>query len=592
MDYPTKGADDSTTDANAPTAEYLYTLRPRADLMKLNELIRAFALQNALKYGGKANPGAVIGKVLSEHAELKDKIKELAKDVAAVIKDISKLKPDQQLAELQQLAPELLEEKKKEEKRELPDLENVHGAVKTAFPPEPSGSCHLGHIKGCLINYLYAKKYGGTFVLRWEDTNPELASKEFVDEITAGFKWIGLSWDEEIFISDTMPLLHKHCEKLLHSGHFYACTCEKEAISQSRMDGKDCTCRKRSITENLTLWNEMKAGKHDKGDLIIRYKNDMAHQNTVMRDPTMFRVVKANHWRQGTKYSAWPSYDFAAAFSDGAEGITHRIRSKEFELRAELQTTLQHLMGYKQTTITEQARFNLVGVESSKRKIREAINEGRLSGWDDPRLSTIAALRRRGFQPDAIKTFLFNLGITKHESTLTWDSIEAENRKVIDTIANRYFFIKDPIKVAIDGAPAYVATLHRHPAHPERGERHFSTHTGFWLQTSDIEQLTQKKLYRLMDCLNFTKTAKGYLYASRAHEDYKEKGEKIMHWLPASDDLFDVSVMMPDATTISGLGETTMNELKVNDVVQLERFGFCRVDRIDGKKIWFWYTHK
>lgn len=556
-------------------------------------MIRKWALQNAVKYGGKANPGAVIGKLLSEQPELKEQMKDLAKQVNIIIKDVNALKPEQQLAELKKTAPELLEEKKKEEKHELPELQNaVVGNVVTAFPPEPSGYPHLGHGKGALVNYLYAKKYQGKFILRFEDTNPELATQEFIDAILEGIKWLGIEWDELVYISDTIPAIYQKGGELLNKGVFYACACEPEAMKRNRLSSTVCEHREHAVDVNTKFWKEMLDGVHDKGDVVIRWKADLEHKNTAMRDPTMFRIIKLPHVRHGTKYHVWPSYDCAAAFSDGAEGITHRVRSKEFELRAEVQSNLQKLMGFRPTVIVEQARFNLEGVEASKRKIREGIREGTLTGWDDIRLSTIIALRRRGFVPEALRNFLISLGVTKHESTITWDMISAENRKVLDPVANRAFFIPEPVKITIEGAPEKIAEVDVHPDHPERGTRKFKTHSEFYVAPEDVREFKQRSLYRLMDCFNFTKTAKGYKFHSLDVETYREKGKRILHWLPADAELVNVELVMPDASVRKGLGEPALKNLKEGDILQFQRVGFVRLDKKEKDKLVFWFAHR
>ena len=557
----------------------------------LDSIIRKYALQNAVKFNGKANTGAVIGKIIGENPDLKKDIDKIKSIVEKTIKEINKIPADEQLEQLKKIAPELLEKKKVEE-LELPELQDAKkGKVVTAFPPEPSGYPHIGHAKGAIINYEYAKKYDGKFVLRFEDTNPELAKNEFYDAQLDGYKWMQIKWDKLIYISDTIEQMYKKAEELIDKGAFYACDCSVEDMRRKRMLGEECKCRDRSKDENKKLFKAMLDGKFEKGEVIIRLKSDMKHKNSVMRDPAMLRVIKKAHDRVGNKYIVWPSYDFAAAFSDGSEGITHRVRSKEFELRAELQSHLQKLMGFKETIIIEQARFNLEGVEASKRKIRERIATGELMGWDDPRLSTLATLKRRGFMPEAIKSFLLKKSITKHESTITWGDIEAENRKFADKTAYRYFFISKPKEILIENAPEQDVELDLHPEN-KKGGRKFKTKDKFYITEDDFKSLTNNKLNRLMDCLNFIKKGDKLIFDSVEYAKFKDKGEKIIHWLPKEEKLIKVEVLMPDNTLIEGLGEPSMQSIKEDQLVQLERFGFARCDKKEKAKIIFWYTHK
>ncbi len=562
---------------------------------ELTKQLRKWALQNAVKYTGKANPGAIIGKLLAEKPELKDDMKTLAKEVNAVVKLVNALSLEQQHAELTQLAPELLAPKKKEEqKHELPVLLGaVQGNVITAFPPEPSGVAHIGHASGALFNWTYAQRYGGTFILRFEDTNPELAKKEYYTAISELLHWLGITWDKQINISDTLLAMYAKAEEFLDKGLFYACTCDGKRMQDKRHLGEACEHRNFSIDQNKSWWREMLAGTWNQNDVVLRFKGDMKHQNGVMRDPVMFRIIKKPHCLHGMKYCVWPSYDFAAAYSDGAEGITHRVRSKEFELRVELQLILQKQMGFVPTFTIEQARINLEGVEANKRKIREKIASGEMTGWDDIRLTTLIALKRRGYTPEGIKNFLFSVGITKTERTLEWASLDAENRKVLDPVVNRYFFVARPEKITITGAKAQKPELLLHPEHPERGVRTFETAQTFYVAAEDVGLLKQRSLYRLMDCVNFTKTKTGYKYHSQSHEEYKAKGKRTMHWLPADEAVIvPVEIMMPDASTLKGLGETALKTLKEGTIIQFARFGFCRLDKKENGKLTFWYAHK
>lgn len=560
-------------------------------------LLRKWALQNAVKYEGKANVGAVIGKLLSHDPSLKNDMKLLSGTVQLVVKEVNAMKPKDQLFELQQIAPELLIEKKKEETHELPPLPDaVNEKVITAFPPEPSGVAHIGHAAGALFNWAYAKRYGGKFILRFEDTNPELAKKEYYTAISELLHWLGIDWDKQVNISDTLPEMYTLTQKCIDKGIFYACLCDVEFMRKKRELCEECEHRTMNPIDTKKIWNDMLLGKYEEGAVSIRYKGEMSHNNGVMRDPVMFRIIKKPHCLHGTKYCVWPSYDVAAAYSDGVEGITHRVRGKEFELRAELQTELQKHMGFKPTLIIEQARINLVGVEASKRKIREKIANKELQGWDDIRLTTLIALRRRGYTPEGIKNFLFNIGITKNERTLEWASLEAENRKIIDPISNRYFFVPEPVNVKILGAKEKACSIPLHPEKPEVGRRVINSNEEFYLAKSDVAEIKQRKIYRLMDCCNFTKTTKGYKLHSLEFSEVREKEPQILQWLSAEalneEAPIPIEVMMPDASTITGLGEAGLRELAVGTEVQFVRFGFCRLDKKEKEKIVFWYTHK
>ena len=277
---------------------------------------------------------------------------------------------------------------------------------------------------------------------------------------------------------------------------------------------------------------------------------------------------------------------------DGIEKITHRLRSKEFEMRNELQRHIQAALGLRETKIYEFARFNLEGVESSGRIIREKIKKKELIGWDDPSLTTIAALKRRGFLPEAIKNFVLSTGITKAESTLTWDDLIAHNRRLLDAKCNRYFFVNNLEEIEIENAPEQDVELKLHPDFKERGFRKLKTKDKFYINKEDFKEFKEDKLYRLMDCLNFRKKKNKFVFDSLEHEKYKEHGEKIIHWLPKQKDLINAEVLMPDKKIIKGLAEPGIRDLKIDEVTQFARFGFCRLDKKEKNKLVFWFTHK
>jgi len=561
--------------------------------MDIDSSIEAYALQNAAKYHGKANPGAVIGHMISAHPEVKSDMKALAIKVNAKIKEINKLSVAAQMKLLQEKYPEMLVEKEHEEHDIFAFLGIKEGdKIKTGFPPGPEKYPHIGHGKAILLNYLLAKKYNGKFVLRFEDTNPELVKKEFYDIMIENFKWLGAEWDELQYASDNMSLFYKFAEQVIKSGDAYMCSCPVEVARENRNKGVACEHRDKKPEQNLADWKKLPHMKE--GDAVLRLKIDMQHQNSTMRDPTIFRIIDAPHARHGTKYRVWPNYDFQNAIMDGYYGITHRLRSKEFELRSELQRYIQKLLGINVTFTYEFARFNMIGVPNSGRIIREMIAKKELIGWDDPSLTTIVALRRRGFLPEAIKEFVISTGITKTESTMTWDDLIVHNRRLLDDKADRHFFVKEPVKVKIKGAPEQDVELDLHPTN-KHGGRKFKTKEEFYIAKTDYDVVAKGKkgeLFRLMDCLNFSKKGKEFVFDSKDYAKYKDKGKRIMHFLPAEEGLVNVEVMMPDKKVMKGFGEPLMNKLNEGTVIQAERFGFMRLDKKEKDKLSFWYTHQ
>jgi glutamyl-tRNA synthetase len=554
----------------------------------MEKLIEKYALENAVRHGGKANPGAIIGSVIQEDPDAKSKVQELQKLVGPIVKKINSMSPDEQKEALLKLDPSLLEKKKAKEKG-LFDSFKTSVKVVTAFPPEPSKYPHIGHAKALFVNYSYAKENKGKFILRFEDTNPTLAKKEFYDIILENFKWLGVIPDEVDYASNHMDEFYKHAETLINLGKAYVCFCSQERVSESRMKSLPCDCRYQHIKENLIAWEKMPS--MPAGKAILRLKIDLKHRNSTMRDPTIFRIIKKPHVRLKRKYTVWPNYDFENSVMDGLEGVTHRFRSKEFEMRNALQRYIQKLLGFKETDIFEFARFNLEGVVSSGRVIREMIEKKELTGWDDPSLTTIVALRRRGFLPKAIKDFVLNTGINKSEATLSWGDLIMHNKRILDPECNRYFFINEPVTVKIRKSPEQKINLKLHPDFPRRGLRPFRTYMDFYLSKDDYDDLKENNLFRLMDCLNFIKKEGKFYFDSLEYEKFRFSGTKIIHWLPIQKNLVSVKILMPDKKVLTGLAEPLVSKLRIGDTIQFERVGFCKLDSKKKGKLVFWLTH-
>ena len=555
----------------------------------MKEIILKYALQNAVKYKGKANIGAVLGKVLSENPKLKKDTKRLSKDIKKIVDEVNSLSLEEQKAKLEKYSDQLKEpEKEKKDIFSIFEIEKDEKVV-TAFPPEPSKYPHIGHAKSIFLNYELAKKYNGKFILRFEDTNPKLADKEFYKIHLENYGWLGIKPDLVDYASDHMEEFYNFAKKMISKSYAYVCTCSQEEIKKGRFEGNECTCRILLEKEHLNRFQDM--FKLEEGKMVLRLKGYMQHQNTTMRDPTLIRIIKHRHPMQGKKYTLWPTYDFENAVMDGLEGITHRLRTKEFELRNELQNHLQTILGFKKTKIYEYARFNLEGVESSGRIIRELIKKKKLIGWEDPSLTTLVALRRRGFLPESIKNFVLSTGITKVEATLSWDDLIAHNKRILDSKANRYFFIQNIKEIRIEKAPKQNVKLKLHPDAKEK-LRELDTNDLFYIEKDDFKKFKNNRLYRLMDCLNFKKKGGKLIFHSLEHEKFKKNGHLIIHWLPKQKDLVKTEILMPDKNLVKGVAEPMVKNSKENDIIQFARFGFCRLDKKEKSKLIFWFTHK
>ncbi|MEM2121553.1 MAG: glutamate--tRNA ligase [Candidatus Woesearchaeota archaeon] len=565
---------------------------------ELKESVFKFALQNAILHSGIADAKAVLGKVLAEKKELREKAKEVLEYCEKIAKEVSKLSLEEQKKILQERYPELLEEKKR--KKDLPELKNAEfGKVVTRIPPEPSKYNHIGHALSFLINYLYAKKYNGKCVLRFEDTNPKTSKQEYVDAMKEDvLDYLDIKPDKIVFVSDDMERFYELAEKLIIQGKAYVCFCQREKMQELRKKGIECDCRNKSSNQNLEEWKNMLNRKYREGECSLRLKIDMKADNYVMRDPVIFRIVYEEHYRQGKKYCVYPVYDFENAVEEEFCGVTHILRSAEFgKMRVELQDYIKDLFGFKKQTVIQYGRFNVVGAITQGRIIRQLIEEKKVIGWDDPSLVTLRALRRRGIQKETYYELARTVGLSPTQTNIEWSVIAAINRKILDPIAKRFFFIENPVSITIEGAPEQNVKIKLHPEHLEYGFREFKTSKEFYIEKKDFEELSEGELCRLMECLNFKKQNQKFVFDSLEVSVFKEKGKKIIHWLPKDkDQIVKVKIFTPEHIYIEGIAEKNIKEIKIGDVVQFERFGFCRLDSIvreNSEDVFiFWFTHK
>tara|TARA_Y100000310_G_scaffold345695_1_gene468427 strand:- start:10677 stop:12311 length:1635 start_codon:yes stop_codon:yes gene_type:complete len=539
--------------------------------------IEKFALQNAIKYKGKANPGAIMGVMFSQYPELKKDAKTLAKNIQGIVSEVNKLSLEEQTARLQKIAPELLEKKDKK-KRELPPLENTEGGVVTRLPPEPSKYLHVGHALSFLINYIYAKKYNGKCVLSLEDTNPEKSKQEYYQGIYDDLLWLRVHVDDTVIVSKHMETFYKYAEEMIEKEVAYVCFCESEKMRAYRTNSMICEHREQNARQNLEHWKKMLDGIYKQGECVLRMTGDMDALNAVMRDPVLFRISHTSHTLQKDKYKVWPLYDFETVVAGEFTGITHIFRSSEFgKMRIELQNRIKDHLGFRKQTIRQYGRFSIVGAVTKGRVIREMIEKGEVDGWDDPRLVTLKSMRRRGINPETFYELAVEAGLSTSETRLDFSVIASINRKLIDDTTKRFFFVKDAKKINIKHEVKNVM-VPNHPSNEGLGKRKVSLSESFYVQ----DPIMSGKVYRFMHMFNFendTFVSEEYDSALKAN---------IIHAVPV-EGAIDVQVLMDDGSLIKGKGEAALAKLKEGEVVQFERMFFCRLD--DKEKMLFVYAH-
>lgn len=443
--------------------------------------------------------------------------------------------------------------------------EGVYDHVCTRFPPEPNGYLHIGHAKSILLNYGLAQEYGGTFHMRFDDTNPTKEKMEFVDSIKEDIKWLGADWGEHLyFASDYFDQMYECAVRLIKKGKAFVCDLTAEEMREYRgtltEPGKESPYRNRSVEENLKLFEEMRAGKYKDGEKVLRAKIDMASPNINMRDPIIYRVAHMTHHNTGDKWCIYPMYDFAHPIEDAIEGITHSICTLEFEDHRPLYDWVVRECEFENPPRQiEFAKLYLTNVVTGKRYIKKLVEDGIVDGWDDPRLVSIAALRRRGFTPESIKMFIDLCGVSKAQSSVDYAMLEYCIREDLKMKKPRMMAVLDPIKLVIDNYPEdqiEYLDVANNLENEELGSRKVPFGRELYIERDDFMEEPPKKYFRLfpgnevrlmhayfVKCVDFEKDEEGNVTVVHCTYDPETKagsgftGRKVkgtIHWVPAA----------------------------------------------------------
>ena len=515
------------------------------------------------------------------------------------------------------------------------DLEEGHyDHVQTRFPPEPNGYLHIGHAKAICIDFGMAEQYNGKYNLRLDDTNPTKEDVEYVDSIMEDIKWLGFEWDNVYYASDYFDEIHRAAIELIKKGKAFVCDLSADEIREYRgtltEPGKNSPYRDRSVEENLDLFMRMTNGEFPDGSKVLRAKIDMASPNLNMRDPVIYRILRAHHHRTGDKWCVYPMYDFAHPISDTYEGVTHSLCSLEFEDHRPIYNWVLKEVGYeKPSRQIEFARMNLNYTLTSKRRCLKLVQEGIVSGWDDPRMSTLCGMRRRGYTPESIRDFCERIGVAKANSVIDFAMLEACIREDLNKHAPRAMAVLDPIKLVVDNYPEDLVEkfeVEVNPEDPSMGMREVEFSKYLYIEREDFMEEAPNKYKRMVPGREIRLKGAYYVTATGCekdengnvtvvHCDYapdskggdtadKRKVKGTIHFVSAAhavdaevrlyDRLFTVSnpsdetgvenftdninpnsiVVMPNAKLESGLGDA-----KTGDKFQFMRQGYFCVDK-------------
>ena len=566
----------------------------------LKKEIRKIALQNAVEHNGKTKDKVVLSKSLGTIPELKNNVKEVIPEIASIVSQVNGMSIEEQKTEIQNNFPEIFDVKEnvKEERVGLPPLEGAEqGKVVTRFTPAPNGYPHIGHAKAAIISEEYAKMYGGKLVLRYDDTNPEDTRLEYWAAIKVGLDWLGIEFDEIKNTSDDIGLLYDKCVEMIKKNYAYVCTCKRDTISKNRKEMVSCECSMGDVKQNEERWERM-FKKYKPGEAIVRFRGDMESKNTVMRDPVLFRINDARHARLAEEHRVWPSYDIAVAVEDSTDGITHALRSKEYELRNELYHAILDALDMRHPKMLEFSRLEFKGMPVSKRILRPLIDEGKVSSYDDPRLPTLAALERRGITPEAIRKFTLSLSLTKADTLAPFDSLEAFNRKIVDENSIRLFMVKDPTTLTIRNLPNSTVELPNHPSN-KMGTRKVMVEDSVFLSSDDVKSLKIGDQLRLMGLGNVKITSINSEITGEFTGDERNVNFMKLQWV-SQKNAHELKILIPQRLFVDDkFNEESLEkinvyvephylELKNGEEIQFVRFGYCRKD--SSKQAIF--THK
>ncbi|PJF48341.1 MAG: glutamine--tRNA ligase/YqeY domain fusion protein [Chloroflexi bacterium] len=505
--------------------------------------------------------------------------------------------------------------------------------VRTRFPPEPNGYLHIGHAKAMAVDFEIAREFGGACNLRFDDTNPTKEEQEYVDAIIEDVRWLGYQWDRLCFASDYFEQLYEYAVKLIKKGKAYVCDLSPDEIREYRgtltQPGRESPWRNRSVEENLDLFARMRAGEFPEGSRTLRAKIDMASGNLNMRDPVLYRIIHARHYRTGNRWCIYPTYDFAHGQSDSIEGITHSLCSLEYEDHRPLYDWFLRELEIFAPRQIEFARLNLSYTVLSKRKLLQLVKEGYVRGWDDPRMPTLRGLRRRGYTPSAIRDFCARIGVAKADSVVDIAMLEHSLRDELNKTALRVMAVLRPLRVVIENYPAEQTEMLEainNPEDPSAGTRQVPFGRVLYIEQDDFMENPPPKFYRLapgrevrlrygyfIKCEGVVKDAAGNVVELRCTYDPATRGgnapdgrkvKATIHWvsaahaLPIEARLYDHLFTRPDPDNINaeegenflsylnpkslevvqGFAEPSVAGSPVGKHYQFERLGYFVVD--------------
>jgi glutamyl-tRNA synthetase len=549
----------------------------------LSGLIRKYALQNAVFHDGKAVVKAVMGKVMAENPSLSSRAKEVQSLVIQLVEQVNLMGLEKQMRELEESAPELMKKEKGVRSLELPELPNVGDRVVMRLAPYPSGPLHIGNARMVILNDEYVKRHNGRLILVFDDTigsEEKTIDRSAYRHIKEGLEWLGVDIHEVYFKSDRLRIYYHWAAELIKFGYAYVCECSPEQLRENRERGTECDHRTGSVEGNLEKWHGMLTGTYGEAEAVLRIITDMKHPNPAFRDRVLFRISERPHPRVGSRFRAWPMLEFSWAIDDHLLGITHVLRGKDLVIEDEMEKHIWRIFGIEPKEFLHYGILRLKEMKLSKSRMRADIEKGKLAGIDDPRTWTLQSLKRRGITPRALRNFILGFGLSLTDIEVPAENLYAENRKLIDQTANRYFFVPDPVEVNVKDPPKKELKLNLHPEFKDRGQRTLHIGHQVYVAKEDFEKIRGQEV-RLKDFCNVT------MEKNAEVTSVENKEIPRIQWVSEH---IPIKILMPDGSTVEGYGEKALGEVREDEVIQLERFGFARLD--SEKDSLFYFAHK
>ncbi|MDS0241145.1 MULTISPECIES: glutamate--tRNA ligase [unclassified Haloferax] len=554
------------------------------------------ALLNAVKHDSDADVGAIMGPLMGENPDFRQHGGEIPGLIGPVVAEVNRLSADEKRERLEELAPEELAEMEAEEEADdalLPDLPNAeeYDEVRMRAAPNPNGPWHLGHARMPAVIGTYKEMYDGSFLVRFDDTDPETKRPDLTayDAILDDIDYLGFEPDDVIRASDRVETYYDYARELIEMGGAYTCSCSGEEFSNLKNDGKPCPHRDKDAETTREEFEGMVAGEYSSGEMVLRVKTDIEHKNPALRDWVAFRMIDTPHPREeAADYRAWPMLDFQSGVDDHLTGVTHIIRGIDLQDSAKRQQFVYDYFGWDYPEVVHwgHVQVDAYDVKMSTSSIKELIDAGEVEGWDDPRVPTIKSLRRRGIRGQAIVDAMVGLGTSTSNVDLSMSTVYANNRDLVDDETDRYFLVRDGEEFAVEGGPD-SAHPPLHPSFEERGTRDIPVGDSVRLESGDVPAEGERVWLKGFGAVRREGDS---LVATGDDLDVVREGDvAVIHWVPTDGVSVRMRTMDGDVT---GVAEPDFGDVPEDELVQFERVGFVRVDDRGDDETVVYFAHK